>query len=51
LQKAESVVREHKMIALTGEEWTRFQDMLLNLPEPNERLQMALAEHGRIIRP
>ena len=48
LQKAESVVREHEMIALTAEEWTRFQDMLLNPPEPNERLQRALAEHGRI---
>jgi uncharacterized protein (DUF1778 family) len=28
LQKAESVVHEHEMIALTAEEWTRFQDTL-----------------------
>lgn len=51
LAKAESVVREHESIALTAAEWSRFQDMLLNPPAPNERLQQALAEHGRIVRP
>lgn len=49
LQKAEAVVHEHEVIALTAEEWRRFQDMLLNPPEPNERLGKALAEHDRII--
>lgn len=50
LQKAETVVREHEMIALSAEEWARFQDLLLDPPEPNERLRRALAEHGRILR-
>ena len=50
LVKAESVVREHESIALTAEEWSRFQDLLLNPPEPNQRLQRALAAHGRVVR-
>lgn len=49
LQKAEAIVREHEVIALTAEEWQRFQGMLLNPPEPNERLRQALADHERII--
>ena len=49
LQKAEAIVREHEVIALTAEEWQRFQGMLLDPPEPNERLRQALADHDRII--
>lgn len=49
LQKAEAVVREHEVITLTPEEWERFQEMLLNPPEPNEKLKKALAEHSRIV--
>ena len=31
--------------------WYRFQDILLYPPEPNERLQRALAKHGQNVRP
>lgn len=48
LQKAEAVVREHEMITLTPEEWERFQEMLLNPPEPNEKLKEALAWYARV---
>jgi uncharacterized protein (DUF1778 family) len=50
LQKADAVVREHEVITLNAEEWERFQDLLLNPPEPNEKLQRALEEHSRIVR-
>jgi len=43
LAKAESVVREHGSIALTAAGWSRFQDMPLPPPAPNERLHRALA--------
>jgi len=49
LQQAESVLRAHEAIALTAEEWTRFQELLLNPPEPNARLQQALDNHGRVV--
>lgn len=48
LQKAEAVVREHEMITLTAEEWERFQEMLLNPPEPNEKLKEAFAWYARV---
>lgn len=50
LQKAEAIVREHEVITLTSEEWDRFQEMLLNPPEPNEKLKEAFAEHARVVR-
>lgn len=50
LQKAEAVVREREVIALTAEEWRRFQELLLNPPKPNERLRKAFAAHARIVR-
>jgi uncharacterized protein (DUF1778 family) len=50
LQKAESVVREHEVITLAPDEWERFQELLLNPPEPNERLRKAFAEHARTVR-
>jgi len=50
LQKADAVVREHEVISLNAEEWERFQELLLNPPEPNEKLQRALEEHARIVR-
>jgi uncharacterized protein (DUF1778 family) len=51
LLQAEQVVSAHDPIVLTSAEWTRFQTMLLDPPEPNERLQQALDEHARIVRP
>ncbi len=50
LQKADAIVRDNEVIALNAEEWERFQELLLNPPAPNERLQRALEEHDRIVR-
>jgi uncharacterized protein (DUF1778 family) len=50
LQKADSVLREHDVIALTSQEWKRFQKLLLNPPAPNKRLRKAFAEHARTVR-
>ena len=51
LRQAEQVVRTYDAIVLTSEEWACFQAMLLDPPQPNDRLQQALDEHARIIRP
>ena len=48
LQKADTVVREHEVITLNAEEWERFQELLLNPPEPNEKLKEAFAWYGRV---
>lgn len=50
LQKAEAVVREHEIISLTAKEWERFQELLLDPPEPNEKLKKAFAGHARVVR-
>jgi uncharacterized protein (DUF1778 family) len=50
LQKADSVVREHEVIALSPAGWEEFQRMLLHPPKPNRRLKKAFAEHARIVR-
>lgn len=50
LQRADAIVRENEVITLTHAEWARFQDLLLNPPEPNKRLKKALAEHARVVR-
>jgi uncharacterized protein (DUF1778 family) len=50
LQRADAIVRQHEVITLTQAEWERFQEMLLNPPEPNKRLKQALAEHARVVR-
>lgn len=50
LQRADAIVRQHEVITLTRAEWTRFQEMLLNPPEPTKRLKKALAEHVRVVR-
>jgi uncharacterized protein (DUF1778 family) len=50
LQRADAIVRENEAITLTHAEWARFQDLLLNPPEPNKRLKKALAEHARVVR-
>jgi uncharacterized protein (DUF1778 family) len=50
LQRADAIVRQNEVITLTRAEWDRFQDMLLNPPEPNKRLKKALAEHARVVR-
>jgi uncharacterized protein (DUF1778 family) len=50
LQKAESVVRDHEVIALTAPEWQRLQKHLLHPPVPNKRLKRAFAEHKRVVR-
>lgn len=49
LDKAETVVREHEVVSLTAEEWERFRDLLLNPPEPSDKLKRALAERDRIV--
>ncbi len=50
MQKADAIVRKNEVITLTQAEWERFQDMLLNPPEPNKRLKKAFAEHARVVR-
>jgi uncharacterized protein (DUF1778 family) len=50
LQRAEAIVRQHEVITLTRAEWDRFQQMLLDPPEPNKRLKRAFAEHMRVVR-
>ena len=50
LQKADAIVREREMIALTAGEWLRFQRLLLKPPAPNKRLRKAFAEHARTVR-
>ena len=50
LRRAETVVRDHDVIALTAEEWERFQKRLLDPPPANRKLRKALAEHSRIVR-
>jgi len=50
MRKADAVVRDHEVIALNAAEWERFQDLLLNPPEPNETLRQALDEHARVVR-
>jgi len=51
LQRADAVVRQHEVIALSQDEWARFQKLLLNPPKPNRRLRKAFAEHARVVRP
>ncbi|CAA6603675.1 conserved hypothetical protein [Rhodospirillaceae bacterium LM-1] len=50
LQRADSVVRKIETITLSSEEWPRFQDLLLNPPEPNTRLRKAVCGHERVVR-
>jgi len=50
LQKADAIVKEREVIALTAAEWERFQELLLNPPEPNKRLKKAFAERIRTVR-
>jgi len=50
LQKAESIVRKQEVITLTGDEWARFQDLLLHPPLPNRRLKRSLSDHARVVR-
>jgi uncharacterized protein (DUF1778 family) len=49
LQKADAVVREHEVIALTAAEWQQFQKLLLNPPPPNKRLRKAFAARVRAL--
>jgi uncharacterized protein (DUF1778 family) len=50
LQEADAIVRRHEVITLTRAEWERFQEMLLDPPQPNKRLKKAFAEHTRVVR-
>lgn len=50
LTEAEAIARAHDVITLTPQEWTRFEEMLLQPAAPNARLARALAEHDRIVR-
>lgn len=50
MQRADALVREREVIALDAAEWERFQDLLLNPPEPTEKLRQALDDHARFVR-
>jgi len=50
LRSADAIVRKNEVITLTRAEWDRFQELLLNPPEPNKRLKQAFAEHARVVR-
>ena len=50
LQRADAIMRKNEVVTLTRAEWDRFQELLLNPPEPNSRLKKALAEHARVVR-
>ena len=50
LQKADAIACEHEVITLTRAEWERFQEMLLDPPQPSKRLKKAFAEHTRVVR-
>jgi DNA-binding transcriptional LysR family regulator len=49
-QKAKAIARQHEVFTLTRAEWERFQEILLDPPEPDERLSKAFAEHARVVR-
>ncbi|HTW35065.1 MAG TPA: DUF1778 domain-containing protein [Rhizomicrobium sp.] len=44
---ARRIIAEHEMLALSDRDRKAFFDVLINPPEPSERLQRALAEHKR----
>lgn len=50
LEKADGVVREREVIALSPAGWEEFQNLLLHPPKPNKRLKKAFAERARIVR-
>lgn len=50
LRQADTLVREHEVIALTSGEWERFRKLLLRPPAPNRRLKKAFAERARVVR-
>jgi uncharacterized protein (DUF1778 family) len=50
VERAEAVVRSHELVTLPPEAWETFRAMLLDPPEPSERLEAALAEHRRVVR-
>jgi uncharacterized protein (DUF1778 family) len=43
-------LRKPDLIVLTAKEWERFRALLLDPPEPNDRLKRAFAEHARVVR-
>jgi uncharacterized protein (DUF1778 family) len=49
-ERAEAVVRAQEAITLTPEAWEEFRRLLLDPPEPNEKLKAALSEHARVVR-
>lgn len=50
LRKADTLVREHEVIALTAREWQQFRKLLLRPPAPNRRLKKAFVERARTVR-
>ncbi|WP_245581984.1 DUF1778 domain-containing protein [Phyllobacterium phragmitis] len=46
---ARRTIAEHEMLVLSDRDRETFFDALINPPEPNERLQRALAGHKRRI--
>lgn len=46
-QAAEAIIRQHQVLTLTEAESHAFVTMLLNPPEPNERLRAAANQYQR----
>ena len=44
-QEAERTIREHDVIVLSVRDSQRFAELVLNPPEPNEHLRMAMQAH------
>jgi uncharacterized protein (DUF1778 family) len=49
-ERAEAVVRAQEAITLTPEAWEEFRRLLLDPPEPNDKIKEALSEHARVVR-
>jgi uncharacterized protein (DUF1778 family) len=50
-EAARRTIAEHETIVLSERDRAVFFDVLVNPPEPNERLQRAFAEHKRRVAP
>jgi len=44
-ERAEALIREHRVITLTAEDSVAFAEAIINPPEPNEALRALFAQH------
>jgi len=44
-ERAEALIREHRLITLTTEDSVAFAEAIINPPEPNEALRALFAQH------